>query len=94
MRLFRHPTFLCAEASAFEPSVIKRLLERAIHPRRCNSGYWDKAIADARNGGDESRTSTVILQFEAQRADVPVHDVACGDEIGSPKRFQNLYAAD
>src|SRR6185503_13317116 len=76
-------------------SVGGRLLHRfgTGAPSRVREGR-DEAVADTRHGGDEARVSVVVLELDAQAADVSVDDVALCDEVGAPDRVEDLVPGE
>ena len=72
-------------------SVLGRFVREV--PSRVREGR-DEAVADAGHGRDEARVPIVVLELDAQAADVPVDDVALGDEVGAPDRVEDLVPGD
>src|SRR4029079_15795378 len=58
-------------------------------PARIREGR-DEAVADTRHGGDEAWVPIVVLELDAQAADMAVDDVALRDEVGPPDRVEDL----
>src|ERR1700690_1486795 len=58
---------------------------RPVIPAGVGEGR-DEAVALAGDGGDEARVAVVVLELDAQAADVAVDDVALGPEVGAPGR--------
>src|SRR2546427_2735477 len=59
--------------------------------RGCGGGEQE-AVSTAGNRGDVFRSTRVILQLDAQIADVAVHNVALRNVVGAPEIVQNLVA--
>src|SRR5664280_16492 len=80
------------------PSPGRALLVRAALPRgRLASPPGvgegrDEAVALAGDGGDEARVAVVVLERDAQAADVAVDDVALGHEVHAPDGVEDLLA--
>src|SRR6202142_1395795 len=62
---------------------------RPVIPAGVGEGR-DEAVALAGDGGDEARVAVVVLELDAQAADVAVDDVALGHEVGAPDRVEDL----
>src|SRR5689334_9459321 len=52
----------------------------------------DELIAPSWDGRDEARLPVIVLQLDAQAPDVPIDDVALGDEVRAPDRVEDLVA--
>src|SRR6478672_2286139 len=52
----------------------------------------DESVAHARDRRDESRVPIVILELDPEAPDMPVDDVALGDEVGAPDAVEDLVA--
>jgi len=55
---------------------------------------WDKAVAGAGHSRNEPRCPIVVLQFDPERSNVAIDDVALRNEIGRPDRVQDLVSRD
>src|SRR5664280_2251585 len=96
------PTALCGQDNVSVPRSATRESE-VVLPQSRGSSPWiaspcppgvgeggDEAVALAGDGGDEARVAVVVLELDAQAADVAVDDVALGHEVHAPDGVEDL----